>query len=64
MLNELIDHIEVYTIEKVDGVNIQRLKIHYKFIGTVDLPDIAPLPNIEVPMRKGVTVNYVPAPSI
>ena len=64
MLNELIDHIEVYTIEKVDGVNIQRLKIHYKFIGTVDLPDIAPLPNIEVPMRKGVTVNYMPAPSI
>lgn len=28
MLNELIDKIEVYQAEKIDGKKVQRLKIH------------------------------------
>ena len=39
MLNELIERIEVYHAEKVDGVRIQRLNIHYNCIGQIEIPD-------------------------
>lgn len=35
MLNELIDKIEVYQAEKIDGKKVQRLKIHYNCIGAM-----------------------------
>ena len=60
MLNELIERIEVFQAEKVDGVWRQRLRIHYNGIGTVTIPNIPQIPDCEVSMltRKGVTVTY------
>ena len=33
MLNELVERIEVFHAEKIDGVHMQKLIIHYHFIG-------------------------------
>lgn len=63
MLNELIHHIEVYQAEKLNGVSVQRLTIHYNCIGTITIPDLPPLtqPDITMQTRKGVAVSYAPA---
>ena len=60
MVNELIDHIEVFQAEKVDGVWEQRLTIHYNVVGPVTIPEDLPLPvpEISVNTRQGVWVNY------
>ena len=62
MLNELIEKIEVFNAEKVDGVWEQRLRIHYNCVGAIEIPDLIPLPAPEVSVntRKGVVVNYAP----
>ena len=63
MLNELIEKIEVFNAEKVDGVWEQRLRIHYNCVGVIEIPDLIPLPTPEVSVntRKGVVVNYAPS---
>ena len=63
MLNELIEKIEVFNAEKVDGVWEQRLRIHYNCVGAIEIPDLIPLPAPEVSVntRKGVVVNYAPS---
>lgn len=60
MLNELVDYIEVYQAEKIDGVHVQKLKIHYNCVGSIEIPNILPLPQQEVLIqtRKGVAVSY------
>jgi DNA invertase Pin-like site-specific DNA recombinase len=58
MLNELVDRIEVYQSEKIDGVHVQRLNIHYNFVGTLEIPDIIEMPDITMLTRKGVHVTY------
>ena len=62
MLNELIDHIEVHQAEKVNGVYVQKLTIHYNCVGSIEIPDVLPLPEPEVLIqtRKGVAVSYSP----
>ena len=62
MLNELIEKIEVFNAEKIDGVWEQRLRIHYNCVGTIEIPTVLPLPIPEVSIntRKGVVVNYAP----
>lgn len=63
MLNELIEKIEVFNAEKIDGVWEQRLRIHYNCVGVIEIPDLIPLPAPEVSVntRKGVVVNYAPS---
>ena len=63
MLNELIEKIEVFNAEKVDGVWEQRLRIHYNCVGAIEIADLSPLPAPEVSVntRKGVVVNYAPS---
>ncbi len=63
MLNELIEKIEVFNAEKVDGMWEQRLRIHYNCVGAIEIPDLIPLPAPEVSVntRKGVVVNYAPS---
>lgn len=63
MLNELIEKIEVFNAEKVDGVWEQRLRIHYNCVGVIEIPEVLPLPAPEVSVntRKGVVVNYAPS---
>jgi len=60
MLNELIERVEVHQSEKNDGVHHQKLTIHYNCIGSIEIPDVLPLPLPEVLVntRKGVAVSY------
>ena len=63
MVNELIDHIEVYQAEKIDGEWVQKLTIHYNCIGALFIPDTdtLPVPDVTVNTRRGVFVTYEPA---
>jgi hypothetical protein len=60
MLSELVDHIEVYQAEKKNGVHNQKLKIYYNCVGSIEIPNVLPLPQPEVLIqtRKGVAVSY------
>ena len=60
MLNELIDHIEVHQAEKVNGVHVQKLTIHYNCVGSIEIPDLLLLsePDVLMQTRKGVAVSY------
>ena len=62
MLNELVEHIEVYSTEKIDGVRAQRFVIYYNCIGSIDIPDDIPIPKPEIIMntRKVVDFLYMP----
>ena len=63
MLNELIEKIEVHQSERIDGVNRQRLTIHWNCVGTIEVPNLTLLPDVEVtlPTRQGVVTSYVPS---
>ena len=63
MLNELIERIEVHQAEKVNGVYIQKLTIHYNCVGSIEIPDVLslPEPDVLIQTRKGVAVSYSPA---
>lgn len=63
MVTELIDHIDVYHAEKVDGVKTQKVVIHYNCIGAFTVPERKYTPQVDVLMktRKGVAVSYSPA---
>ena len=39
MLNELVEKIEVYNAEKIDGEWVQRLRIHYNCVGEMNIPN-------------------------
>ena len=54
MLNELIQKIEVFNAEKVEGVWQQRLIIHYNCVGSIEIPDVLmlPAPEVSVSTRK------------
>ena len=62
MVTELIEHIEVYHIEKIDGVKTQKLTIYYNCIGSIEIPDEVPIPEASITMetRQGVELTYVP----
>jgi hypothetical protein len=57
MLNELVDYIEVHHAEKIDGVHVQKLKIHYNCVGSIEIPNILQ-PEVLIQSRKGVAVSY------
>ncbi len=63
MVTELIDHIDVYHAEKVDGVKTQKIVIYYNCIGAFTVPERELTPQVDVLMktRKGVAVSYAPA---
>ena len=60
MLNELVEKIEVYNAEKIDGEWVQRLRIHYNCVGEMNIPNEPelPIPAVTVNTRKGVFVSY------
>ena len=60
MLNELIEKIEVFNAEKIDGEWVQRLRIHYNCVGEMNIPNEPALsiPAVTVNTRKGVFVSY------
>ena len=64
MLNELVEKIEVYNAEKIDGEWVQRLRIHYNCVGEMNIPNepALPIPAVTVNTRKGVFVSCTTDP--
>lgn len=62
MLNELIQRIEVHQAEKLDGVQVQRLTIHYNCVGSLEIPQepLLDAPKVVMQTRRGVRVAYEP----
>lgn len=62
MLNELIEKIEVYHMEIIDGQRTQKVVIHYNCIGVITIPDELSIPEPEISLgtRQGVEVTYLP----
>ena len=57
LLRELIDKITVYETEGVGKNRSQRVMIHYKFIGYIEIPECGK--NYRADTRKDVAVEYV-----
>ena len=57
LLRELIDEITVYETEGVGKNRSQRIMIHYKFIGYIEIPEDGG--NYKADTRKGVAVEYI-----
>ena len=62
MCNELVEKIEAYTAEKMDGIWEQRLRVHYNCVGEITIPKVLSLliTDVSANTRKGVTVSYAP----
>jgi len=60
MITELIDHIDVYHAERIDGEITQRVVPHYHCIGAFEVPDWKNIPEIDILIetRKGVALSY------
>ena len=57
ILRELIDKIEVHQIQGTGKNRTQKIVIHYRFVGTIDLPD-AHIRQHRLDTRQGVAVSY------
>ena len=60
LLRELIDHIDVYETEGTGKNRSQRIVIHYRFVGYIEIPDSVFSSNYKADTRQGVAVEYVP----
>lgn len=61
VLQELIDKIEVFPIEGTGKNRTQRLVLHYRFVGCIDLPSIVPKHTYKLDSRQGVAIEYLPS---
>ena len=60
MLHELVERIDVYHIQGAGKNRTQRLVIHYKFVGVLDLPQSPVLSeNVILNSRQGVEIKYL-----
>ncbi|WP_373728839.1 DUF4368 domain-containing protein [Bacteroides heparinolyticus] len=60
ILNELVEKIVVHQAQGVGKNKTQQLEIHYNFIGILDTPEVACLPqSVSVATRQGVAVEYI-----
>ena len=57
LLLELVEKITVYETEGIGKNCTQRLVIHYRFVGYIELPECRN--NYKADTRKGVTVEYI-----
>ena len=60
LLKELIDRIEVSEVEGKGKNRRQRIVIHYRFAGYIDLEENYVESNFKQDTRQGVSVEYVP----
>ena len=62
MVTELIDHVDVYHAERINGEITQDVKIYYNCIGAFDVPDWKNIPDFDILLetRKGVALCYSP----
>ena len=60
ILNELVEKIVVHHAQGMGKSRTQQLEIHYNFVGVLDMPEVAVLPqSITVDTRRGVAVEYI-----
>ena len=60
ILNELEEKIIVYQAEGTGKGRTQRLEIHYNFVGILDTPEVACLPqSVMINTRQGIAVEYI-----
>ncbi len=59
LVRELIDHIDVYEREEIDGKKIQRIVIYYKFVGNIELPANFGINIHSFTLRKGVLLQIL-----
>ena len=59
LLRELIDHIDVYETEGTGKNKTQRIVIHYRFVGYIEIP--SDTDNYKADTRQGVAVEYLTA---
>ena len=57
ILRELIDKIVVYQYEGTGKNRTQRIDIHYRFIGSIDIPE-SEEPKFRLDTRQGVAIEY------
>ena len=62
MVTELIDHVDVYHAERINGEITQDVRIYYNCIGALDVPDWKNIPDFDILLetRKGVALCYSP----
>ncbi len=65
LLQELIDHIDVYETECVGKNRTQRVVIYYRFVGYIEIPEVPRVlkENYIADIRQGVAVEYIPSKS-
>ncbi len=61
LLNELVEKIVVHNIEGKGKNRTQRITIHYRFVGVVELPSNPQDTNVVLEARQGVAVEYLTA---
>ena len=59
LLRELIDRIEVHETEGTGKNRTQRIVIHYRFVGHIELPEDKLIPPVRAETRQGVAVQYL-----
>lgn len=60
ILKALIDKIEIFHAEGTGKSRTQRIIIHYRFIGVLDIPKEFQNDNITLEPRAGVRIEYIP----
>jgi len=60
MLYDLVDRIEVHHAQKVEGITVQHISIYYHCVGSIEIPDILPIPetDVQIDTRQGITLKY------
>lgn len=59
LLRELIDRIEVYETQGVGKNRTQKIVIHYRFMGYIDIPKAPLTEHYVAETRQGVVVEYI-----
>jgi len=59
LLRELIEKIEIFPVEGTGKDRTQRVIIHYRFVGTLDIPGIIQRPHFILDSRQGVAIEYL-----
>ena len=60
ILRELIEKIEVFPVEGTGKDRTQKVIIHYRFVGRLDIPGIIQRPHYILDSRQGVAIEYLP----
>ena len=60
LIHELIDHIEVNETQGEGKHKTQRIVIFYRFVGYIEIPEMALNQGITKDTRQGISVSYIP----